>query len=370
MRRGTFAGLLALLRVCAFAAAVPPPENLLPNGGFEEGLEGWEVTGQTNLLKASPDAKTHKEGRASAHLEKKSGGGIAADYMAGTVKDLPPKGARITVTAQVKGKALQNSWLKFYFLDKTGEGVNEDVDMKMLRGTFDWQEVSAEFTVPEKAVKAELRFYFFLGGEGWLDAVVVAPKGTITKTKEEPRKPLDPATRRWLDGNAVKVATLDLAAPLDDLGPLKEILADARIVQLGEPTHGDGAAFEAKARLARFLHEEMGFEVLAFESGLYECDRANALLKSGKDGSAALDASVFGIWRVSQVRPLFDYMAKEAKGAKPLSLAGFDCRASGGLAGGLLEAVASFLEPAGGAAKAELVALKALESLMDRQGDA
>ena len=88
-------------------------------------------------------------------------------------------------------------------------------------------------------------------------------------------------------------------------------------MQLGENTHGDGACFEAKARLARFLHKEMGFDVIAFESGLYECERANELFAKGKVREA-MDGSVFGIWRVTQAWPLYEYIAKTAKGRRPL----------------------------------------------------
>ena len=42
---------------------------------------------------------------------------------------------------------------------------------------------------------------------------------------------------------------------------------------LGEHPYDDGTTFVAKTRLVRFLHEQMGFNVLAFESGLYDCPK-------------------------------------------------------------------------------------------------
>lgn len=43
-----------------------------------------------------------------------------------------------------------------------------------------------------------------------------------------------------------------------DLGCLASLIGNARIVQLGESTHGDGAAFAAKVRVVKFLHRELG----------------------------------------------------------------------------------------------------------------
>ncbi len=355
---------IATLSVAFSSAAMPngpaPGKNLVANGGFEKSLEGWEVRGQTDTLKANHDTKERKEGRASAHLAKT--GGFAADYFAGTARDLPA-GGKVRVAAEVKGKDLANAWVKVYFLSKAGEPLNEDVDLRMLRGTFAWQTVEAEFTVPDGADRVEVRFYFFLGGEAWLDEVVVEALGGAKAVPKKAAKPLDATTRRWLEENAVAVETLDLEAQHADLAPLKALLKDVRIVQLGENTHGDGACFDAKARLVRFLHEECGFEVLAFESGLFECERANERLRAGK-GAEALDESVFGIWRVSQVRPLFAYLAERAAGQRPLHLSGFDCRASGSGAAELWPTFRRVLTKESGARDEDFDAVLRLETAM------
>ena len=74
----------------------------------------------------------------------------------------------------------------------------------------------------------------------------------------------DFAKVEWLRKNAIPIRTIDPADDdFTDLMPLKQRIGDARIVQLGEQTHGDGATFHAKSRLIRFLHQHMGFDVLA-----------------------------------------------------------------------------------------------------------
>ena len=372
MKRTALAVAVAAVLAPLFPyAEAGPPSNLLPNGGFEKGLDGWKVNDESGAFKAAPYTKDRAEGKVSVHLSSTNSGGIANDRLDGEVKRVPA-GKKVVVTAKVKAKGLKNFWIKFFVYDRKDEVVVEDCDVGRYTGTFGWKDVDREFDLPKEAVRAEVRLCMFLGGDVWVDDVRVTgdvPEAReATPTKEE-RKPLDPGIRKWLDANAVKVKTLDAKAGFDDLAPLREILKDARIVQLGENTHGDGACFEAKARLVRFLHEEMGFEVLAWESGFFECDRANELLKKG-DAAGAMQAAVFGIWHVGPVRDLFRYLAERAKGERPLLLAGFDCRWSGRLASRFLDDLAAHLAPVSRPGEDDVAALRRLEALCAGQGDA
>lgn len=110
-----------------------------------------------------------------------------------------------------------------------------------------------------------------------------------------------------------------------DLEALKGILKDVEIVMLGEQSHGDGTTFETKVRLIKFLHQELGFDVVAFESGFYDCYKAWQLIKNGENADTSAKKGVFGIWSWSeQVQPLFEYIEREKDKKRPLILAGFD----------------------------------------------
>lgn len=144
-----------------------------------------------------------------------------------------------------------------------------------------------------------------------------------------PPVPSDPV--EWLASQAIPVASIDPAnRDFSDLQPLRDVIGDSRVVMLGEQTHGEGTVFLTKTRLIEFLHQEMGFDVLAFESGLFDMRKAWEAMAQGGDPREAFATGVFAVWAESaEVQPLIAYLGEVATGDNPLELAGFDSQFTG-----------------------------------------
>ncbi|MEV6347621.1 erythromycin esterase family protein [Actinoplanes sp. NPDC051851] len=70
--------------------------------------------------------------------------------------------------------------------------------------------------------------------------------------------------------NPLELSTIDPAAPLDDLEPLAELLAGARVIAIGENAHLISEFYRIRHRLQRFLSARLGFTAYAMETGFSE----------------------------------------------------------------------------------------------------
>lgn len=136
----------------------------------------------------------------------------------------------------------------------------------------------------------------------------------------------------WLRSHAAPISVSPTADPDDfkDLEPLKAAIGDSTMVLMGELTHGDAEAFALKTRLVKFLHQRMNFDVLVWESGLFDCEEMNQALAGEKPLADVARMGVFSHWSQGvESFPVFEYARSTQNSGRRLQMAGFDIQNSG-----------------------------------------
>lgn len=127
----------------------------------------------------------------------------------------------------------------------------------------------------------------------------------------------------YVRANTSEIKSLDINYENDnDLTAIKTAIGDARVVMLGEQDHGTGTAFIMKARLIKYLHEQMGFDVIVYESNFYGMQEAFE-----RDSLNFEDAyeEIFPIWtKCGECEPSFSYIKNTLETDHPLYTTGCD----------------------------------------------
>ena len=121
-------------------------------------------------------------------------------------------------------------------------------------------------------------------------------------------------------------STIEFTSDLEkfeNLSKLKETLKDIEIIALGENTHGLGEVFTAKTELVKFLHQELGFNLVLFESGYGDGALAWERLDSisTREFTNAFSSNFY--YNSEEIENLVTYVKSQKNGLK---IQGFDCQ--------------------------------------------
>lgn len=132
----------------------------------------------------------------------------------------------------------------------------------------------------------------------------------------------------WLQERAIPVATVQPGSGLADLRPLKAVIGDARIVALGEATHGTHEFYTMRHRVIEFLVAEMGFTLLALEAPWPATRCIDEYVRGGSGDPAALLRGLrYWIWDTREALDLIAWIRaynERQADATRIRVAGFD----------------------------------------------
>jgi erythromycin esterase len=117
-----------------------------------------------------------------------------------------------------------------------------------------------------------------------------------------------------------------------DLKPFAAAIGKARVVALAEQSHGGREEFLLKTRLLKYLHQELGFDVLLLESGFYDLGQLAERAKRGEALDDSAPGNVFFMYaKSSEGRGLLRYLDQQRQRGTPIDVAGIDSQHTGAL---------------------------------------
>ena len=140
------------------------------------------------------------------------------------------------------------------------------------------------------------------------------------------------AVKSWLGANAIRLSTVEAGHGFADMQPLKKIVGEAKVVSLGEATHGTREFFQLKHRMLEFLVNEMGFNIFAIEATMPESFDINEYVLTGRgDPAKALAGIYFWTWDTEEVLEMIEWMRRynaDAQHTRKVKFYGFDMQAA------------------------------------------
>src|SRR5689334_21304093 len=153
-------------------------------------------------------------------------------------------------------------------------------------------------------------------------------------------------TLQWIRVNAIPLTTTEAGHGFADLQRLKPLIGNARIVSLGEATHGTREFFQLKHRMLEYLAGEKGFTIFSIEANMPEAYRLNDYVLNGKgDPATLIKGMYFWTWSTEEVLDMVQWMREfNQSGKGRVQFTGFDMQTPD-VAAGIVDQFVARVDP-------------------------
>lgn len=139
------------------------------------------------------------------------------------------------------------------------------------------------------------------------------------------KQPAD-SIQRWLAHRMHPLAIQNYGGFIAQLKPLLNDLGKARIVGLGEGTHGTSEFQTLRTWISRYLCEERGFSVICLENSYGCCAELNEYLQTGEgDLDTLMRGQLLGMWQNQEIKEWLQWIRQyNQTHASKIHIAGMD----------------------------------------------
>ena len=220
-------------------------------------------------------------------------------------------------------------WAACFEKDVLQSGVNGD----SLTGKTVWSDLSAKIEINTQTTAVLFGVTGSKGATFYLDEFEILVNGDLYKDFTPRKEPLDGRERKWLDKHVYPFDSLTT-----DFEELGRAVGNARIVGLGEATHGAGTVTMTRNQLAKYLIKEKGFTMLALENSLNVIEAIDRFVSTGEGSIENILKQTFNWSNNQEFAELILWIREYNKNAdKKVRIEGVDMQDFSGILGRLNE---------------------------------
>ncbi|HMU60922.1 MAG TPA: erythromycin esterase family protein [Gemmatimonadales bacterium] len=316
--------LLALAGVCV--TALPAHAQRPLNLGFETSSVsypdrawgwtlGWSAFTAAGSASFVLDDTVHVEGARSLRISASdSGAEPPARELMLQVPAGFARGKVLRLTGAMRSTGLRGR--AFLVLAAWGDQIVPAVDSGIVPGDEsrgEWRRVALSIRVPPDPSIHSIVVAAGVEGTGvaWFDGLELQVDGTPVTVLPPDLPPPTPADIQWIEAHSAPLVSFRPDDRDDgDLALFDRIVGHARLVGLGESTHGTSEFFQVKHRLLEHLVQAQRFDLFAIEANQVAVERLNAFVLGGPGTSRDAMRVMFRVWNTEEMEALVLWMRR------------------------------------------------------------
>lgn len=325
---------LVCLLIFILAHTSPKAQQLL-NLDFEqlsiEGMArpwGWDIITWSET-KVQLDSSVKQNGSYSLRMEAPSN---SEEHMLSFSLDpYELQNKTLTISGWIKTKELKGNvcFLLNYISEK--DTAATEIKSRDISSETDWAQHFITVKLPGNILSISLSVQHKGMGIAWFDNLSLLVNGR-RKTTLEIAPSFSQKQQDWIGKNSYPLKTVDVLNGNEqpgydkDLAAFKSLAKDARIIALGESTHGASEFFRLKHRVLAYCVQNLDIRVFAIEDHQLTVTRVNKYVLGGPGTARSAMYGMLGVWQTKEVHDMIEWIRtyNDAHPGDKVEFAGFD----------------------------------------------